>query len=214
MLFRHMHPGLELLTTTRAVRRRLDLTRPVPRELLLRCVDVAQQAPTAGNSQGWRFVLVDDPDQRRRLAAIYQDAGLGLLEEGLASATDDQTRRVYESAIHLAHSLDRVPVHVVPLVVGRPDSWGPEFVAGVYANILPATWSFMLAARALGLGTCWTTSTLARQDDVAEVLGLPEDVTQVGLIPTAYYTGSSFSPARRPPAERIVSWDRWSDDPQ
>lgn len=209
-----MHPGLELLTTTRAVRRRLDLTRPVPRELLLQCVDVAQQAPTAGNGQGWRFVIIDDPVQRRRLAEIYRDAGLGLLEDGLANAGDDQTRRVYESAIHLARHLEQVPVHVIPLLVGRPDSWGEDFVGGVYANILPATWSFMLAARALGLGTCWTTSTLARQADVAEALGLPDDVTQVGLIPTAYFTGTSFKPARRPAPERIVSWDRWAFDDQ
>lgn len=205
-------PAFELLTTTRAVRRRLDLTRPVPRELLLRCVDVAQQAPTAGNSQGWRFVLVDDRDQRQRLAEIYREAGLGLLEDGLANAGDDQTRRTYESAIYLAHRIQDVPVHVIPLLAGRPDAWGPDFVAGVYANILPATWSFMLAARALGLGTCWTTSTLARQDAVAEVLGLPDGVTQVGLIPTAYFTGDAFSPTRRPPPERIVSWDRWSFD--
>lgn len=193
-LVRRVHPGLELLTTTRAVRRRLDLTRPVPRELLLQCVDVAQQ--------------------RRRLAEIYRDAGLGLLEDGLANAGDDQTRRVYESAIHLARRLEQVPVHVIPLLVGRPDSWGEDFVGGVYANILPATWSFTLAARALGLGTCWTASTLARQADVAEVLGLPENVTQVGLIPTAYFTGTSFKPARRPAPERIVSWDRWAFDDQ
>lgn len=202
--------AMHLLTTTRAVRRRLDCSRQVPRELLLRCVGVAQQAPTAGNSQGWRFVLVDDRAQRERLGEIYRDAGLHLLEEGLANAGDDQTRRTYESAIYLAHRIQDVPVHVIPLHVGRPDSWGPDFVAGVYANILPATWSFMLAARAFGLGTCWTTSTLARQDAVAEVLGLPDDVTQVGLIPTAYFTGKTFSPTRRPPPEKIVSWDRWS----
>jgi nitroreductase len=200
-----------LLTTTRAVRRRLDLDRPVPRDLLMECIAVAQQAPTAGNSQGWRFVIVDDLEQRRALAQAYRDGGLQLLHDGLASAGDDQTRRTYESALYLADNLERVPVLVVPCIVGLPDAWGPDFVAGVFANILPATWSFMLALRSRGLGSCWTTSTLARQERVAEILGLPADVTQVALVPVAYHQGTTFSPAKRPSPDTIVAWNHWDD---
>lgn len=198
-----------LLTTTRAVRRRLDLDRPVPRDLLLECIDIAQQAPTAGNSQGWRFVIVDDVEQRRALAEAYREGGVELLKQGLADAQDDQTRRTYESALYLAEVMDRVPVLVVPCILGRPDAWGSDFVAGVFANILPATWSFMLALRSRGVGTCWTTSTLARQRRVSEILGLPDDVTQVALIPVAYHTGTSFRPTKRPSPHSIVAWNHW-----
>lgn len=198
-----------LLTTTRAVRRRLDLDRPVPRDLLLECIDIAQQAPTAGNSQGWRFVIVDDVEQRQALAEAYRDGGIELLQQGLADAQDDPTRRTYESALYLADVMDRVPVLVVPCIMGRPDAWGPDFVAGVFANILPATWSFMLALRSRGVGTCWTTSTLARQPRVSEILGLPDDVTQVALIPVAYHTGTSFRPTKRPSPDSIVAWNHW-----
>jgi nitroreductase len=198
-----------LLTTTRAVRRRLDLDRPVPRDLLLECIDIAQQAPTAGNSQGWRFVIVDDVEQRRALAEAYREGGVELLKQGLADAQDDQTRRTYESALYLAEVMDRVPVLVVPCILGRPDAWGSDFEAGVFANILPATWSFMLALRSRGVGTCWTTSTLARQRRVSEILGLPDDVTQVALIPVAYHTGTSFRPTKRPSPHSIVAWNHW-----
>jgi nitroreductase len=199
-----------LLTTTRAVRRRLDLTRPVEREVLLDCVRIAQQAPTGGNAQNWRFVIVTDPGKRAGLAKIYNEAGKGYLEQQRSKATDPQTRRVYESAVYLTEILAQVPVHVVPCMVGRVPAGAPPFAfAASYANIIPAAWSFMLAARSRGLGSVWTSLHLQREQEAAELLGIPANVTQVALIPVAYYTGDDFSPVKRPAPETIVSWDSW-----
>jgi nitroreductase len=198
-----------LLTTTRAVRRRLDLERDVPRQLILDCVRVAQQAPTGGNGQNWHFVVVTDAGKRARIAEIYRDQGLTQLLHARDSAGDEQTRRVYVSAIHLAENLHRVPVHVFPCLRAElPATVAPTSLAGFYANILPATWSFMLALRSRGLGSAWTTQTVGRPE-IAELLGLPGDVVHVGLIPVAYHTGADFRPARRPAPESITHWDGW-----
>jgi nitroreductase len=204
-----------LLTTTRAVRRRLDLDRPVDRGLLVECIEVAQQAPTAGNSQGWSFVVVTDAERRARLAEVYRAAAGNRLEESRARARkagDEQTARAYDGALYLAGVLDRVPVHVIPCVRGRiPDgNWSNAAAAGLYGSILPAAWSFMLAARARGLGTAWTSIHLTREREVAELLGIPDGVTQTALIPVAHYTGQGFSRAARPPAETVTHWDGWS----
>jgi nitroreductase len=199
----------ELLTTTRAVRKRLDLDRPVPRELVLECVAIAQQAPTGGNSQGWGFVVVTDADKRTRLAELYRATADGYLRSSRDRATDEQTKRVYESAVYLSDVLDRVPVHVIPVVQGRVDGQPNGIAAGLYGSIIPAAWSFMLAARARGLGTAWTTLHLFKEKETAELLGIPDDYTQVALIPLAYYTGETFRPAERAPAETIAHWDTW-----
>ncbi|SEO77494.1 nitroreductase family protein [Trujillonella endophytica] len=204
-----------LLTTTRAVRRRLDLERPVDRSLLLECIGVAQQAPTAGNGQTWSFVVVTDARKRARIAELYRAAATTLFEAARARARetgDEQTAKAYDGALHLAGVLDRVPVHVLPCIRGRiPDgSWSNAAAAGMYGSILPAAWSFMLAARARGLGTAWTSIHLLKEREVAEVLGIPEGVTQTALIPVAHYTGEGFSPAARPPAETVTHWDGWS----
>jgi nitroreductase len=199
----------ELLTTTRAVRRRLDLDRAVPRELILECIGIAQQAPTGGNSQGWGFVVVTDADKRAALAELYRRTADAYLSAAGDRATDDQSQRVYGSAVHLAEVLHRVPVHVIPVIQGRVDALPNMMAAGAYGSIIPAAWSFMLAARARGLGTAWTTLHLPHEKDAAELLGIPDDYTQVALIPTAYYTGDTFSPAARPPADTITHWDTW-----
>ncbi|HET6911651.1 MAG TPA: nitroreductase family protein [Mycobacteriales bacterium] len=199
----------ELLSTTRAVRRRLDLDRAVPRELILECIGIAQQAPTGGNSQGWGFVVVTDADKRAALAELYRRTADGYLSAAGDRAGDDQSRRVYGSAVYLAEVLHRVPVHVIPVIQGRVDALPNMMAAGAYGSIIPAAWSFMLAARARGLGTAWTTLHLPHEKDAAELLGIPDDYTQVALIPTAYYTGETFSPAARPPADTITHWDTW-----
>jgi nitroreductase len=198
----------ELLTTTRSVRRRLDLTRPVEPRLILECIDIAQQAPTGSNSQRWHFVVVTDPRKRAKLAELYREVGAGYLAQARAAAADPQTIRVYDSAMYLADVLARVPVHVIPCLRGEPPATG-RAAAGYYANIMPAVWSFMLAARSRGLGTVWTTMTLARADEVAALLDMPKDVTQIALIPVGYYTGERFSPAARPAPETITSWNSW-----
>jgi nitroreductase len=201
-----------LLTTTRSVRRRLDLTRQVEPRLILECIGIAQQAPTGSNTQKWHFVVVTDPRKRQKLAELYREVSSDYLQRARDEAQDDQTRRVYDSALYLAEILARVPVHVIPCLIGEPPASG-RAAAGYYASILPATWSFMLAARARGLGTVWTTMTLARHEAVAALLDLPPEVTQTSLIPVAYYTGDSFRPAARPSPESITSWNSWQSPP-
>jgi nitroreductase len=204
-----------LLTTTRSVRRRLDLDRPVERDVLLECVAVAQQAPTGSNRQAWAFVIVTDPGRRARIADLYREGVGDLFERWRAGALergDEQTARVYAGAQFLADVLDRVPVHVIPCIRGRfLDAPQPAAAAaGMFGSILPAAWSFQLALRARGLGSAWTTAHLSREREVAELLGIPDDVTQAALLPVAYYTGETFSPAARPPAETITHWDAWT----
>lgn len=198
-----------LLATTRAVRKRLDLDRPVGREVLLECLRLAVQAPTGSNSQGWRWIVVTDPEKKRALKELYGGTGGSYLKAAAQQAKDPQTRRVYESAVYLLDILDRVPVHVIPCVEGRVDGANPLAAASLYGSILPAVWSFMLALRSRGLGSVWTTLHLAREQEAAELLGIPEGFTQVALIPVAYTTGGDFKPAARPPVERITYWDTW-----
>ncbi len=204
-----------LLSTTRAVRKRLDLAKPVPREVLLECVRISQQAPTGSNRQGWRWVIVTDPAKRAKLADIYRRGGAEYLEQALKAtpAGDAQTRRVYESALWLVENLARVPVHVIPCIAGRlPDGAIPEGMrGGFYGSIYPAVWSFQLALRSRGLGSVLTTLHANREKEAAELLGIPfEQFTQVALLPVAYTKGMEFKPAARPPAESIVSWESFS----
>ena len=201
-----------LLSTTRSVRKRLDLDRPVPRELLLECVRMAVQAPTASNGQTWRFMIVTDPEKRAGLAELYGSTGRPYLEAGARGdiSKDRQTIRVYESALYLLDVLPRVPVHVIPCIEGRVT--GPDSLSGVsfYGSVMQAAWSFMLAARARGLGSVWTTLHLQREQEAAELLGIPfESVTQIALLPVAYTIGTDFRPAKRDPVEAITFWDEW-----
>jgi nitroreductase len=207
-----------LLTTTRAVRRRLDLDRPVERDVLLECISIAQQAPTGGNSQGWSFVVVADAGKRARIAELYREAmgdSFAASRERALRKGKAQTARVYDAAAYLADVLDRVPVLVLPCIRGSAAGADPlnAVAAGLYGSIVPAAWSFVLALRARGLGSAWTTMHLYREREVAELLGIPEDVTQVALLPVAYYTGNGFSPAARPPAETVTHWDGWTGRP-
>ena len=198
-----------LLTTTRSVRKRLDLERPVEPEIILDCIRLAIQAPTGGNGQGWRWIIVTDPAKRAELARMYADGGADYLRAQAAGHPDPQTRRVYESAVYLTEILDRVPVHVIPCIEGRADNAPNAASASRYGSIIPAAWSFMLALRSRGLGSVWTTLHLSKEKEAAELLGIPEDITQVALLPVAYTVGDDFKPARRPPVEGITYWDGW-----
>ncbi|MCB1040152.1 MAG: nitroreductase family protein [Acidimicrobiales bacterium] len=202
-----------LLTTTRAVRRRLDLDRPVEREVILDCLRIATQAPTASNGQTWRWMVVTDADKRRALADLYREAGMGYLEVASQQEQDPQTARVYASALELAEQLERVPVHVIPCVEGRVDGVPLGLAAAVFGSIIPAAWSFQLALRSRGLGSVWTTLHLFEERRAAELLGIPDSVTQVALIPVAYTLGDDFRPATRGPVEEITSWDTWGARP-
>lgn len=199
-----------LLSTTRAVRKRLDLERPVEESVILDCLRLAIQAPTGSNAQGWRWIVVTDPEKRSELARMYAEGGAGYLKAAAGQEKDEQTRRVYESALHLTEILDRVPVHVIPCIEGRADNAPNILSASAYGSIMPAAWNFMLALRSRGLGSAWTTLHLFKEKEAAELLGIPYDkVTQVALIPVAYTVGQDFKPAKRPPVEGITYWDSW-----
>ena len=207
-----------LLTTTRSVRKRLDLTRPVDLAIVRRCLEIAMQAPTGSNLQGWHWLVVTDARQRAALAAIYRrafDAGFDAYIDNLARSLpagdrrSEQLPRVVDSARYLADHLHEVPVHVVPVIEGRVEHAGVVSQASTYGSILPAVWSFMLALRARGLGAAWTSLHLVWEQDAAAVLGIPEGFTQTALIPVAYYTGKDFRPARRLDANQHIHLDRW-----
>jgi nitroreductase len=199
----------ELLSTTRAVRKRLDLDRPVPRSIIKECLELSVQAPTASNTQTWRWIVVDDPAIRKQLADIYRAGGSGYLAAG-AQHAEGQTGRVLTSALWLAENLEKVPVLVIPCMEGRPPANAPAaFVASMYGSIYPAVWSFQLALRARGLGSTLTTLHLMREAEAAALLGVPDSVQQVGLLPVAYTIGTDFKRAERPPVETITHWNQW-----
>jgi nitroreductase len=200
-----------LLSTTRSVRRRLDLDRDVEPEVVLECIRLAVQAPTGGNAQGWRWMVVRDADTRAALGELYQrfaEQYLPLYRQGGTELTD-QTARVLDSADLLGEIMGRVPLHVIPCIKGRLGDPSPMMAASFLGSILPAVWSFQLALRSRGLGSCFTTLHLAGEAEAAELLGIPDDVTQVALLPVAYTKGTDFSPAARGPVEHITYWDRW-----
>ena len=210
-----------LLTTTRSVRRRLDLTRAVEEHVIKECLELAIQAPSGSNRQGWHFVIVTDADKRRVIGEYYRkafrhylvgndDAELEpLRSRGSQEQTGSYVSRVLKSAIYLSQNLHKVPVHVIPCIEGRVEDAGVMAQASLYGSILPATWSLMLALRSRGLGTTWTTLHLAHEREVATLLGLPATITQVALIPVAYFTGDDFKAAPRKPAAQITHWDGW-----
>lgn len=213
-----------LLRTTRSVRKRLDLERPVPRAVVEECLALAQQAPTGGNRQLWSFVVVTDPATRSALADVYRKGWDRYITEGMVEApsppaTDPVARarqkRIGASAQYLADNLERVPVLVIPVIRHRVDGREPVAVASHFGSVLPAVWSFMLAARARGLGTAWTTIHLFYEREAAEILGIPYDeVMQAALIPLAYTIGGDFKPGARLPLDTFVHWERWgSADP-
>jgi nitroreductase len=198
-----------LLATTRSVRKRLDLARPVEAEVVLDCLRLAVQAPTASNTQKWRWLVVTDAAKRAGLAELYRQVGGEYLRARADSGLEGQDKRVYDSANYLADHLHEVPVHVIPCILGRTDGKGNEATAAFYASIIPAAWSFMLALRSRGLGATWTTLHLQKEKEAAALLGIPDDVTQVALLPVAYTLGTDFKPAARPPVEEITYWDTW-----
>jgi nitroreductase len=198
----------ELLSTTRAVRKRLDLDRPVEREVLEECLQLAQQAPTAGYSQNWHFVVVTDAPKRAALGELWRQVAYPYLSR--LGDRSGQLARIGDAVIHLAEHIHEVPVHLIPCVEGRLEGKPNPLVASKFGSIIPAAWSFMLAARSRGLGTVWTTFHLMHEQEAAEILGIPYDeVTQVALIPVAYTKGTDFKPGKRKPLDTIVHWDAW-----
>jgi nitroreductase len=197
-----------LLTTTRSVRKRLDLARPVEPEVIERCLEVAAQAPTGSNQQGWQFVVITDPDLRLGIAELYRKS-YGRYRGSAPSDPSDPNARVRSSADYLAEHFHEVPVLVLFCYEGRVEQSNLATQAGLYGSILPAAWSFMLALRARGLGSAWTTLHLRYEQEAAQLLGLPPSLTQAVLLPVAYYTGDDFQPAKRTPVVERTSWNGW-----
>lgn len=202
----------QLLSTTRTVRKRLDLTRPVERELIEECIELAFQAPNGGNRQPWHFVVVTDADKRRVLGELYRDGFQRYRAAGSNAGREmtDELQRILSSSDYLAEHMGEVPVLVVPCIWGRTDEASIEIQAAIWGSILPAVWSFMLAARARGLGTAWTTLHLPHEREAAELLGIPyEQVMQAALIPVAHTIGTEFRPGPRVDRDRVVHWESW-----
>ena len=202
----------EVLTTTRSVRKRLDLDRPVPRDVLLDCIDIAHQSPTGSNSQRWRWMIIEDADKRKAIADIYRTNFEAAYANSEPPEPGSQSDRVNQSAQHLAKHLHEVPIHVIPLLADRMGEGVPSWrQASRWGGILPAVWSFMLALRERGLGSAWTSLHLQNEREVSEMLGIPYDTySQAGLFPVAYTIGTDFKLAKRPPAEDFVRWNEWS----
>lgn len=170
---------------------------------------MAIQAPTASNEQTWRWMVVTDPEKRGAIAERYRAMGVPYLEHAAQTAEDPRTRRVYEGALDFSRVLERVPVHVIPCIEKDFDGSVNGIAASAYGSIMPAAWSFHLALRSRGLGSVWTTLHLFSETEIAEVLGIPDGVTQVALFPVAHTIGTDFAPAARRPAEEITYWDTW-----
>jgi len=206
----------EVLSTTRSVRKRLDFDRPVPREALMECLELALQAPTGSNSQGWQWVFVEDAEKKKALADVYLGNARGYLSSPTPEYAEGDTRgeqigRVRDSASYLAEHMHEAPVLMVPCLLGREDK-SPLGGVSFWASLFPAVWSFCLALRSRGLGSCWTTLHLLADGErkAAEVLGIPYDeYSQAGLFPIAYTKGTDFRPAKRLPAESLTHWNSW-----
>ncbi|MYB28126.1 MAG: hypothetical protein F4X38_03205 [Acidimicrobiaceae bacterium] len=199
----------EVLTTTRAVRRRLDLERDVDDEIILDCIEVAEQAPTGGNQGSRRWLIVRDPELKQRLADLYRDViGNRMIEaRDRLAGTGDPRERAMLSAGHLAEHLGEVPAIVIPVILGRHDGSGRP---GLFDSVIQSAWSFCLALRARGLGTAWTTAGLAKAAEIKELLGIPDDVTEIAMFPVAWTVGTDFKPARRHPAREIAYFDGYA----
>jgi nitroreductase len=203
-----------LLTTTRTVRKRLDLTRPVDRKIIEEAIEVAVQAPTGSNAQGWYFLVVTDPEKKKAIADLYRK-GADMYttrprpEYGADDPRTKQRAQIAKSGAYLYKHLPEVPVIVFACIEGRFEK-EPSFVqASMYGSILPAAWSFMLALRARGVGAAWTTLALIHEKEVAKVLAIPDNITLAVMMPVAYYKGTDFKPAKRLPAKEHTYWNTW-----
>ena len=206
----------KLLTTTRGVRRRIDFDRPVERSIIEDCIGVAMQAPV-GAAWLTHFVAVTDADLRYQVGRHYAEIShpyLDEMETGMrAGVTQPDALKAIDKSMAMhrwyTDNMHRAPVLVIVAMQGRFETTDVGRQAGVYGSNLPAAWSFMLALRARGLGTCWTTLHIRREHQVAELLGIPEDVTQTVLLPVGYYKGTDFKRVNRPPVADWLHWDRW-----
>src|SRR5450755_4287275 len=201
-----------VLTTTRAVRRRLDLDRTVDLDLVLECLDLALQAPTGGDFQGWRWIVITEPDVKARVREIYLDALTEAYGSRRHTPTGGSVDRMIEGAWHLATHLDRVPVLVLACIRGRmTPGTTPAQASALFGSIYPAVWSLQLALRSRGLASVMTTVHLQRHEAMAALLGIPEHVTQAALVPIAHLMGDDLHAANRRSAREVAFPNRWGD---
>ena len=200
-----------LLLTTKQIRKRMDMSRPVPRETLLECIDIASRAPMGSNAERNKWLIIEDPDLKAQIAELYRKNSEPYFEMGAALKNDARGDRVASSAKYLSDNFQDVPAMVIPLRYDRVENASSGDQSGWYGSVLPGVWSFQLALRSRGVGSCWTTLHLGSEAEVAEILGIPETVTQVCLLPVGYYTGDSFSVTPRKPAAEITFIDRWGN---
>lgn len=207
----------EVLATTRSVRKRLDFDRPVEREVVEEALELALQAPTGSNTQGWHWVFVQDPAKKRALRDIYAAnfaiyASAPGRDFGEGDVRTERKDKVRDSAAYLADNFHRAPLLLIPCIEGRLDGLPSFATASMWGSLLPAVWSFMLALRERGMGSAWTTIHLMNdgEERAAELLGIPYDrVSQGGLFPIAYTIGTDFRPATRLPVDAVSHWDTW-----
>jgi nitroreductase len=207
----------EVLTTTRSVRKRLDFDKPVEREIVEECLEIALQAPTGSNRQSWHWVVIEDPARKQAVADVYRRnfaeyRALPPAEYAPGDTRGERQEKVRDSATYLAENFHRAPLMLIPCIWGRLDNAPVAAAAGAWGSLLPAVWSFMLALRERGMGSAWTTIHLMNdgEREVAEILGIPYDkVTQGGLFPIAYTIGTDFKPAKREPLSKVLHWDHW-----
>ncbi|MFN8559581.1 MAG: nitroreductase family protein [Dehalococcoidia bacterium] len=206
-----------MLTTTRTVRRRLDFSRPVSLDTIAECIELAVQAPSAKNHQGWSWIVVSDPEIRRQMGDIYRAAYWSyrvIAAQNRAVYADDDLRGVQRQDVvstsdYLAGCIEQAPVLVLICVEGRPEGMNNSDLAALYGTVMPAAWSFMLALRSRNLATAWTTIHIREEEKMAALLGLPPNTTQGVLLPVAHFTGEDFRPGRRRPMEEVVHWNGW-----
>ncbi len=215
-----------VLTTTRSVKKRLDFSRPVDPEVIQRCIEIALQSPTGVNSQGWYFLVVTDPDKRLALGEVYRRAMRDYVEfqnqQPPQYPTDSlragQWQRMLDASMYLNERVHEAPVHIIPCINTRVKDYPLLFQsptpssfyhASLYGSILPAAWSLMLALRARGLGSAWTTVHLVYEKEAAEILDIPDTILQAALLPVAHFTGDDFRPAKRLPVEEVTYWNGW-----
>ncbi len=204
-----------ILETTRSVRKRLDLTRPVERDTVMRCIEIALQAPTGSNQQGWKWLIVTDADKKARIGEYYKQSWYAYTRAAIPSqgSTEPsaQMKRVISSAQYLADHMGEVPMMIFPCLHGRASDSSPAVNAGLYGSIIPAAWSLMLALRARGIGAAWTTLHLSYEQECNQILGIPDNITTAALLPVAYFTGETFQKADRIPAAALTYWEAWGE---
>lgn len=209
----------EALTTTRAVRLRLDLDRHVDDQIIYDCIDIAEQAPSGGNQGSRRWIVVRDPERKAQVAELYMRAAGGwmIATRDQVAGTGHPQEATMRSAAHLAEHLAEVPAIVIPTILGVHDGSGRP---GLFDSVIQAVWSFCVALRARGLGSAWTTAILGERDRLADLLGIPEGVTQIAMIPVAWSKGTDFGRAPRRPAREITytdtygtTWERGPSNP-